>query len=364
MKLLYITNGINGAGGLERVLSVKASYLADCYNYDITILSLNNNDQNPFYHFSEKINFISIDVKGNPFQYIKSYIQGINRIVKEIKPDVISVCDDGLKGFFLPLLLNKPCPMIYERHASINIDRGFNPGRLQRIQFSFKQVLMNFLGANFDAFVVLTQGNIKEWNIKKCTVIPNPLPFYPDTTSQLDAKKVLAVGSHSYNKGYDLLLQAWKKVSSRHPDWELQVYGKIDAEKIFLKLADSLGLDSQKIFFEPVSNIEEKFSASSIMVLPSRSEGFGMVLIEAMACGLPCVSFDCPSGPSDIITDQEDGFLVENGNIELFADKINTLIDDKDLRIKMGKKASQNVRRYLPETIMAQWDILFKELTK
>ena len=103
MKLLYITNGINGSGGLERVLSIKASYLVDHYNYEVTILSLNDNQLNPFYTFSDKIQMVSIPVIGNPLQYIKAYKKGIKQIVNQIKPDVISVCDDGLKGYFIPI---------------------------------------------------------------------------------------------------------------------------------------------------------------------------------------------------------------------------------------------------------------------
>lgn len=100
MKLLYITNGINGSGGLERVLSIKASGFAEKQGYDVHILGLNQGNEKPFYEFSPKIKFESILVAGNPLQYWKSYIKGIQNVVDEIQPDIISVCDDGLKGFF------------------------------------------------------------------------------------------------------------------------------------------------------------------------------------------------------------------------------------------------------------------------
>lgn len=363
MKLLYITNGINGAGGLERVLSVKASYLADYYDYEITIMSLNDNHLNPFYVFSDKIRMVSVSVSGSPFSFTKKYIQGIREVVAKFKPEVISVCDDGLKGFFVPRIIGHRVPIIYERHASVNLNfkkAEHNP--VSTIKNKAKYGLMQSLGASFDKFIVLTTGNLKEWKSKNLKVIPNPLSFYPKESADLKEKVVIAVGSHSYNKGYDLLLLAWEQIIKRNKNWNLEIYGKIDENETFVKQAEHLDLNESVKFLNPVKDIEEKYLNASIMVLPSRSEGFGMVLIEAMACGLPCVSFDCPHGPADIIHEGVDGFLVENGNVNKLALNITTLLEDEDLRKEMGAKAKENAKQYLPEGIVKKWDQLFKSL--
>jgi glycosyltransferase involved in cell wall biosynthesis len=363
-KILYITNGIKGAAGLERVLSVKASHLADDFDYEVHILTLNNNNDAPFYHFSPKIIMHDIVVGGDPLDYFKSYSNGIKEVVRRSRPDVISVCDDGLKGFFLPLILKKPCPMIYERHVSKVVALGANPSLKKQMLVAAQFRLMNFLGKKFDKFVLLTNDNRQEWQLNNLVVISNPLSFYPEESSRLDRPKVIAVGKHSYQKGYDLLLQSWKIIQEKHPDWELDIYGKYDPAQKLPELAEELAVNDSVRFFEPVKDIEAKFLESSIFVLPSRFEGFGMVLIEAMACGVPCVSFDCPCGPADIVKDNEDGFLIENGNIQKFAERVMTLIEKDTLRKDMGQKAKGNVKRYLPEVIVPQWDELFKSLLK
>lgn len=355
MKLLYITNGINGSGGLERVLSVKASRLAEDYAYTVFILVLNEAHENPFYAFSPKISFISIPFKGNFIKRYKAYRRGIQKAVDQIRPDIISVCDDGLKGFFIPSLISSKAKMIYERHASMNFNTDNSlKGRVQRF-------LMKSQLHKFSKVIVLTNGNAREWETKNIKIIPNPAGFQSDEVASLENRRILAVGSHSYNKGYDLLIEIWGEIEKNYPNWKLDIFGQADPAKEFIKKAERKRLKNIH-FHTPVKNIQKEYLESSLLVLPSRSEGFGMVLIEAMECGVPCVAFDCPSGPGDIIKDGEDGFLIKPNDLKAFEEKLQLLMENKELRKKMGKAARENVKRYSPEAIITQWDKLFKKL--
>jgi len=360
MKLLYITNGTSAPGGLERVLSIKASYFADHMGYDVHIITLNDGGRDQFYDFSHKITFHDIKCGGGAVRYFNEYRSGLKRIVSEIKPDIISVCDDGLKGFFVPLFLGgKPCPMIYERHASKMIQSG---GEKMGLKQRIVGRLMNIGGSMYDRLAVLTNYNISEWPLDNVVVMPNPLSFYPESMEGVVKRKVvLCVGSLSHNKGQDQLIDAWGMIADRAKDWELHFYGKGDTTKLLEQL-DKLGLNRSVKFFPPTKNIVKVYKSSSIYALPSRSEGFGMVLIEAMACGVPCVSFDCPCGPRDIIKDGEDGYLVANGNIQELANSLMKLIADDELRRTMGENARFNVKRYSVESISLSWRGLFNEL--
>ena len=212
-----------------------------------------------------------------------------------------------------------------------------------------------------EKFVVLTNEDREKWiELDNVICIHNPSTFRATCTSDCEAKRILAIGRYTYQKGFDLLLPAWKKVSENHPDWQLVIYG--DGKRAeYQKQADALGLNRENCRLEgTTTQVAKEMASSSAFVLSSRYEGMPMVLGEAMACGIPPVSFTCPCGPRDIITDREDGLLVENGNIDQLAEKLDFIITNREIRKQMGEKAVVNVHRFDLENIMQKWDDLFK----
>lgn len=292
------------------------------------------------------------------------HIYMLKKTVKTTKPDVIVVCDNGFKAFLIPFVVRTNIPIVFENHTSKYIQEHEKPSFfhkiLSRIGFSFK----NFAAKKFTKFIALSDDCLREWNLDNAVIIPNPLWFKPRRFSDLSSKKVIAVGKHSFEKGQDRLLQIWKNIVYKHPDWILNIYGTACENFHLQKMAFDLNILQNVNFHEPVNNIEEKYFESAIMATTSRFEGFGMAIIEAMACGLPCVAFDCPCGPRSIVENNKTGFLVEDGNIDAFTERLVQLIDHQDLRNKMGEKAKERAEKYDLHTIMNRWNQLFLELTE
>ena len=365
MHILYITNGISGSGGLERVLSLKTDYLISHNAYKISIITLNDGIHERFFKFNQNINFIDLEFKKTLFNKFYNYVTGLKKNINRLNPDIIVVCDDGLKAFFIPFFIRNNIPVIYERHVSKFIELTNSKSIFGKLRASLKWKIMNFMGQYFDKFILLTQGNKKEWALlNNIEVISNPLPFSSNFKNSLDHKTVIAVGKQSFQKGFDLLIKSWVIVNDKHPDWILEIYGKKEEKLKLLDQINSLNLNSSVKLLDPVSNIEEVYRTASIFVLSSRFEGFGMVLIEAMLFGVPCVSFDCPHGPGDIITHNKNGLLVENGNVRELANSICELISNNERRKLLGSQAKIDVNKYKIDVIMSQWDTLFKSISK
>ena len=377
MKIVYIYTSFTIAGGADRVVVEKANYLAE-HGYDITIVTDSQQEKHPFFPISPKVRLHDLNIdfeqqyKHNPIvrfaiylSLMRKYKKALSMFLHQEKPDIV-ITTLGRNMDFLTEI-NDGSIKIGESHIAKPFIRNFHllesQGPIHRI---IAKIWMRKITKNcekLDALVLLTNDDAKNWEgLAKTHVIPNPLPFTPSSASTCENKQAIFVARMSEQKGYEYLIQAWELVYAKHPDWILNIYGDGENKAIIQKQIDQKGLDKVIIINNTTTHIQEKYLESSICILSSRFEGFGMVLLEAMACGVPCVAFNCPNGPADIIKDGEDGFLVEHLNSNALAQRICDLIENDTLRKEMGSVARKNIQRYDKEYIMQQWTELFTSL--
>jgi glycosyltransferase involved in cell wall biosynthesis len=220
MKILYIVPNINNEGGVARVIAIKANYIVQKWNYDVAIVTQNNGNLPLFYDFNPKITFQDIILEGNFFKFFRSYQKALNQKTAKLKPDIIIVCDNGLKAYTIPFFIKTKVPIILEMHSSKFIEeQESKTDFLSKIKNYFINIFKTYSITKFDKFIVETSGSIKEWGVYDGIVIPNPLWFSTDNFSSLKSKTAIAVGRHVHEKGFDRLLTIWQKVTQKHPDW-------------------------------------------------------------------------------------------------------------------------------------------------
>jgi glycosyltransferase involved in cell wall biosynthesis len=379
LKIVYLTPALYMAGGVERVLTLKANYFAEYFGYDITIILTEGKDKPLFYPLSDKIKVINLNIDFEELWtcsfvkkilvYLKRQRQFKKALTKElmsIRPDVtVSLLRREIN--FINNIPDGSCK-IGELHINRANYRNFRTQNVGIVKRLFAKFWSHNLVAHLrrlDKLVVLTEKDREAWvELDNVVAIPDPLSLYPKKVSPLTEKRVVAVARYSHEKGIDLLLQAWAIAEKHALGWRLDVYGDGDRTS-YNQLMENLHIDRSRCELHGrTDRVETAYVNSSIFVLSSRFEGFGMVLTEAMACGLPVVSFDCPWGPRSIITDGADGLLVENGNVEALADGLTRLMGDADLRQTMAANGIKNVQRFSIEHISESWKELFESTVR
>jgi len=376
-KIVYCTPALYSAGGVERAISCKANFFADVYGYDVTIIVTEGKGRSSFFPLSDKVVVINYELGFESLWHVSLlrkiwiYIQKqfrykrlLTKDLMRIKPDItLSTLRREIN--FLPYI-DDGSVKIGELHVNRANYRNLGylgiPGGKRLFSYMWMKSLVGHL-KKLDKMVVLTECSRNDWpELDNLIMIPDSLPFKVGETSTLTHKKIISVSRYEYDKGIDMLLMAWSQIEKVMPDWSLDIYGNGDTVP-YIHQMQQLGInDSRCHLHGPVSDVKEAYLDSSIFVLPSRYEGFGLVLIEAMACGVPVVSFDCENGPRSIITDGFDGFLVPSFDLRLFVNRILLLMRNEDIRGRMGENAINVACRYDMRKIGKQWKLLFDEL--
>jgi glycosyltransferase involved in cell wall biosynthesis len=358
---------------MERVLANKANYLVG-HGYEVIIITTDQKNREPFFDLSPRIECYDLDInyaenngKGflnkilhYPFKQWK-HRKRLTKLLNELKVDVVMsmFCNDvSFIG-----KIGDGSKKALEIHFS----------RFKRLQYG-RQGIWKWIDAfrnrtdgkivgKFDRFIVLTEEDKSYWgDLPNIEVIPNAKNDWGNHTAALDNKVAIAVGRYDYQKGFDRLIEAWRLVHSRLPEWKLKIVGDGELRENLEVLIDQHDLCNVVELKTPTPDILTEYLDASLLAMSSRYEGLPMVLLEAISVGLPVVAFDCKCGPKDIITDVENGFLAPEGDVHALAERIIQLMEDDELRKKMGQMAKINSERFAEPIIMAQWDRLFNDL--
>ena len=380
MKLLYCIPSLSNPGGMERVITEKVNYLINLPNYEIVIVTTDQLGLPLWFELDNRIQLVHLNIDFNSHynvnlinkyfshkKKLRVYKAILQSLLDKFDIDIcISLC--GKEIDFLHKLPVK-CKKIAEIHFSMNFRKQFLTARKNGIIWSclgnIRTWQLKQSVRKLDKLIVLTKHDEMQWKQTHTNIqlIPNPNPMRNTTVSTLDNKRVITVGKLDAQKGYDLLVDVWAIVAKVHPDWKLDIFGVGEWQEMLQNKIDEYQLNSTIHLCGSTTNVCEEYLNSSIYVMSSRYEGLPMVLIEAMSCGLPIVSFDCEFGPSDIVIDGVNGFLVKPFDINEMAERICTLIQDENLRLSMRENLIKDVNKFSLESVMNIWVGLFNSLS-
>ena len=378
MKIVYCTDSICYPGGIQNITITKANGLAQM-GHQVWII-VTDNKYPPLHPVDPKVQVINLDINyfeddwKSKFYVIKSILikrkkhkKAIAKVLNDINPDIIISTGTSEKNFLPNIRLNSTHIFIREIHNQ----KGYRLSHARSLFEKIMAIIGNWYDYSwninkYDQIVILTNED-KELNWKnnsKVSVINNPVTFDTNIkTAPLTNKKIITAGRLVYQKNHKSLINAWKIVNQKHPDWQLEIWGEGSLRESLQRQIDALHLSSV-VHLKGVSpSIGEVYSHSSFFVMSSLYEGFPLVLVEAMNCGLPCVSFDI-TGANSIIDNGKNGFLVPDNDVNALAEACIKLIENKVLLEDMGKQAYMSGKCFSKPKVMQKWLDLFRELMR
>ena len=350
-RICFLIGNLNDSGGTERVTSLIANELSK-QDYDVSILSLADG-KDPFFELQPAVHTYSLYHKKISFK--KNFIFAVWKIRKFIKHNNIStliVVDSISCMFTVPALYGLNVNHICWEHFNFNVDLGV----------PFRSIGRKIAAKYCDYVVTLTQRDKELWeqglNIINAKIIPisNPTPYENiQHEPSLEFKTVLAMGRLTYQKGFDLLIEAWAKVCKTNTDWTLRIVGSGEDEEKLKQQVKDLNIENRVDFIPATNKIEQYYRTSSFYCLSSRFEGLPMVMLEAQAFGLPIVAFNCDTGPSEVIFHKKNGYLTTGFDIVDLSQNILELINSENRYHTMVNHTKENSKKFLKYIIIETW---------
>lgn len=375
MKIIYCMASVHSPGGMERVLLNKVRYLWEQGGNELTIVTTDQGGRPPFYTFPSGVKLVDLDINYTDdlnlpaLQRIPSFLKRrrlhrkrLTAFLMAEKADIV-VSLYPSESSFIPFIRDgskKVLELHYNKFFRLQYARSGLLGLIDRFRTWEDERIVR----RFDRFVVLTQEDAGYWGaLPNLQVIPNAALPVPETRWSPYSRRVIAVGRLDYQKGFDRLVKAWALLPSDLRDsWHLEIFGQGEWEVRLQELIRKRGVKESARVNAPTKEIFREYAASSFLVMSSHYEGFPMVLLEAMACGLPGVCFTFPCGPKDVIEDGKNGLLVPEGDIPALAGAMERLMRDQALRERMSMAAREIIRTYSEEKVMQQWIQCFNSL--
>lgn len=378
MKIIYIVRSLHSVGGIERTLSDKANWMVARGHQVMFVTYLQGNDSINF-PLDKRVQLFDLacstfSMYKYPIYYRLFYFlklqklfrERLKRVLDNYKPDLVVLAIPSAEDFVWDLMkVTQSAKVIIESHITFDyflMGKSFTDRLLYFLFPPLKAIRMA------DMLIALTENDASCWRrhkISNVLVVPNPVTYYADSIDDItkERSRIIAVGRLASQKRFDRLIEAFSLISNRYPEWYIDIYGEGELRGTLGSVIKTKGLVGRINILNFVQDIYTEYMKSQFLVLSSDYEGFGLVITEAMACGIPVVSTNCPFGPSDIIDDGKTGFLSKM-EIEDLAEKMEWMISHKEERVKMGENAYKKAAQYRKEIVMPRWEETYKSLLK
>ena len=351
-KICFFSANFENSGGTERVTSIIANRLAEL-GYDITIISCIGGEKS-FFQLSSKIKLDRLYKSCGGLKFNLTAAYKLRKKILEYDFDYIIDIDTIHSFFSIPATIGLRTKVISWEHFNFYSDLGVKRRKLGRtLAAKYADRIVTLTNEDREAF--LENLDVKS----KIDYIYNPTPYPNEKKSLCESKIAVAIGRLTVQKGFDKLLDIWKKVEEKDSEWELYIIGSGEDREKLLSQKESLNL-RRVTFIENTKNIKEYYEKASIYLMTSRFEGLPMTLIEAQSFGLPIISYDIKTGPKDIVNNGEDGYLIENDKKEEFINRFLELSENREKIQKFSQKAYENLERFKLESIINKWREVLK----